>query len=111
MAVAGGSNRLRGSKLTRTIRTRKYEAPYDGGMPFCALPPLDGPAEYRRHQPYSEGLSHGEKRGKGSHPFLYRHDPPQGLTIPDHAEIGRGTLRAIIRQAGLTVELFRGLLD
>jgi len=32
------------------------------------------------------------------------------LTIPDHSEIAKGTLRAIIRQAGLTVDEFRELL-
>ena len=49
-------------------------------------------------------------RGKGSHIFVYRADPPAGITIPDHKEIGRGTLRAILRQAGLTVEDFLELL-
>ncbi|NQU25169.1 MAG: type II toxin-antitoxin system HicA family toxin [Candidatus Nealsonbacteria bacterium] len=49
-------------------------------------------------------------RGKGSHVFVYRADPPTGITIPNHKEIGRGTLRAILRQAGLTVEDFMQLL-
>ncbi|MFB3139521.1 MAG: type II toxin-antitoxin system HicA family toxin, partial [Phycisphaerales bacterium] len=31
-------------------------------------------------------------------------------TIPDHRELDRGTLRAIIRQAGLTVDEFLALL-
>lgn len=48
-------------------------------------------------------------RGKGSHTFLYRPDPPTGLTVPK-GEIGRGLLRAIIRQAGMTVEEFLKLL-
>jgi hypothetical protein len=30
--------------------------------------------------------------------------------VPDHKEVARGTLRAIIREAGLTVEEFRDLL-
>jgi len=30
--------------------------------------------------------------------------------VPDHKEIARGTLRAIIRQAGLTIEEFIQLL-
>ena len=38
------------------------------------------------------------------HPFR----PP--LTIPNHKEIGRGTLRAIIRDAELTTEEFLKLL-
>jgi len=31
------------------------------------------------------------------------------LTVPDHKEIAKGTLRAIIRQAGLKVEEFKKL--
>lgn len=47
----------------------------------------------------------------GSH-LILRHDLPpyRRLTIPLHAELRPGTLRAIIRQAGLTVEEFKGLL-
>jgi predicted RNA binding protein YcfA (HicA-like mRNA interferase family) len=32
------------------------------------------------------------------------------LTVPDHRELAKGTLRAIIREAGLAVEQFVGLL-
>lgn len=32
------------------------------------------------------------------------------LVVPDHKEIRRGTLRVIIRQAGLTVQEFLDLL-
>ena len=49
-------------------------------------------------------------RGKGSHLFLFRSDPPTALTVPNHRELKRGMLRAIIRQAGLTVEEFLDLL-
>jgi predicted RNA binding protein YcfA (HicA-like mRNA interferase family) len=49
-------------------------------------------------------------RGRGSHIFVYRADPPKGITVPDHKEIGRGLLRAIIRQADLTVVQFVTLL-
>jgi predicted RNA binding protein YcfA (HicA-like mRNA interferase family) len=49
-------------------------------------------------------------RGKGSHLFLFRDDPQTALTVPDHRELKRGLLRAIIRQAGLTVDEFRALL-
>ena len=31
------------------------------------------------------------------------------LVVPDHKEIAKGTLRAIIKQAGLTVEEFNAL--
>ena len=49
-------------------------------------------------------------RGRGSHIFVHRDDPPKGITVPDHKEIGRGLLRAIIRQADLTVDEFMDLL-
>ncbi|QQG40132.1 MAG: type II toxin-antitoxin system HicA family toxin [Candidatus Aenigmatarchaeota archaeon] len=47
---------------------------------------------------------------KGSHMILRRDNPFTQLTVPDHKELDRGTLRAIIRQAGLTVEQFTDLL-
>jgi predicted RNA binding protein YcfA (HicA-like mRNA interferase family) len=50
------------------------------------------------------------KRQKGSHIILRRDDPFAQLVVPDHKELDRGTLRAIIRQAGLSVEQFVELL-
>jgi predicted RNA binding protein YcfA (HicA-like mRNA interferase family) len=52
-----------------------------------------------------------KRRGKGSHMVVARRDPVTIITIPDHRELDRGTLRSIIRQAGLTVEQFVDLLD
>jgi len=49
-------------------------------------------------------------RQKGSHIVLRRHEPFVQLIVPDHTELDRGTLRAIIRQAGLSVEEFTRLL-
>ena len=47
----------------------------------------------------------------GSHIILRNKDPPhRRLTIPNHKEIAKGTLRAIIKQAGLTREGFMDLL-
>ncbi len=46
---------------------------------------------------------------RGSHVHL-RHPTRPPLTIPMHPEIDRGTLRAIIRDAGLTVDEFLELL-
>lgn len=37
-------------------------------------------------------------------------DHPGIITMPDHRELDRGTLRAIIRQAGLSVDEFIALL-
>ncbi len=48
---------------------------------------------------------------RGSHIALRHIDPPhRRLTVPDHREVAKGTLRAIIRQAGLTVDEFRKLI-
>lgn len=50
-------------------------------------------------------------RQRGSHMILRQQTAPhRRLTVPDHDEVARGTLRAIIRQAGLTVEEFIDLL-
>ena len=46
----------------------------------------------------------------GSHIILrHKEQPHRRLTIPNHREISKGTLRAIIRQAGLTREEFLNL--
>jgi predicted RNA binding protein YcfA (HicA-like mRNA interferase family) len=50
------------------------------------------------------------RRQEGSHIVLRRAEPFAQLVVPDHKTLDRGTLRAIIRQAGLTVEAFTGLL-
>ncbi len=50
------------------------------------------------------------KRQEGSHMVLRRDDPFSQLVVPDHRELDRGTLRAIIRQAGLSVDEFVKLL-
>jgi len=46
---------------------------------------------------------------KGSHIHL-RHPVKRPLTVPNHPEIARGTLRTIIKDADLTVEKFLELL-
>lgn len=51
-----------------------------------------------------------KKRQQGSHVVLRRDDPFAQLVVPDHKELDRGTLRAIIRQAGLSVDEFNKLL-
>ena len=44
------------------------------------------------------------KRQHGSHIILRRNDPFSQLVVPNHKELDRGTLRAIIRQADLSTE-------
>jgi predicted RNA binding protein YcfA (HicA-like mRNA interferase family) len=47
----------------------------------------------------------------GSHIILRNVKPPyRRLTIPNHQELAKGTLRSLIRQSGLTVEEFADLL-
>ena len=46
---------------------------------------------------------------ESSHIHL-RHPTRQPLTVPDHREVAKGTLRAIIRDAGLTKDQFVDLL-
>lgn len=50
------------------------------------------------------------KRQEGSHMVLRRDNPFGQLVVPDHKELDRGTLRAIIRQSGLSVDEFIKLL-
>lgn len=51
-----------------------------------------------------------QKRQHGSHIILRRDDPFAQTVVPDHKELDRGTLRAIIRQAGLSTDEFNALL-
>jgi len=46
---------------------------------------------------------------KGSHIILY-HSNGRHLSVPDHRKLDRGTLRALIRGAGITVEEFMALI-
>ncbi len=47
----------------------------------------------------------------GSHIILRHSDPPhRRLTVPNHHQLAKGTLRALIREAGMTVEEFNALV-
>lgn len=50
------------------------------------------------------------KRREGSHITLRRDNPFAQVVVPDHKELDRGTLRAIIRQAGLSLSEFERLM-
>jgi predicted RNA binding protein YcfA (HicA-like mRNA interferase family) len=61
----------------------------------------------------SEGLPEvgWEIRGQvGSHLVMTKPGVRQNLTIPQHPELAPGTLRALIRTAGITVDEFLSLL-
>lgn len=49
-------------------------------------------------------------RQKGSHIVLRKDAPFYQLVVPDHKELDRGTLRAIIKQSGMSVEEFIKLI-
>lgn len=56
-------------------------------------------------------IGYEEDRQRGSHIILRQSSyPHRRITVPDHKEIAKGTLRAIIREAGLTVDEFKALL-
>ena len=50
------------------------------------------------------------RRQRGSHIVLTKAGPPETLSVPDHSQLQAGTLRALIRKAGLTVERFDELI-
>jgi predicted RNA binding protein YcfA (HicA-like mRNA interferase family) len=57
-------------------------------------------------------IGYEKDRQKGSHIVLrQKSHPHRRIIVPDHKEISKGTLRAIIRQSGLTVEGFIKLLS
>ena len=53
-----------------------------------------------------------DRQAKGSHEIWYNPETRRRTTIPNHpgAEIKRGTLKAILEQAGLSLEDFLKLL-
>ncbi|MCC7373816.1 MAG: type II toxin-antitoxin system HicA family toxin [Verrucomicrobiales bacterium] len=50
------------------------------------------------------------RRQHGSHIILRRDDPYAQTVVPNHRQLDRGTLRAILRQADITPEELVGLL-
>lgn len=51
------------------------------------------------------------RRQRGSHIIMQRDDPYAMVVVPNHEELRPGTLKSIIRDAGLTVEQFFTLLN
>ncbi len=54
----------------------------------------------------SEKLGWEVARQRGSHIILTREGHMATLSVPNHPEVARGTLRSLITRAGLTVEQF-----
>jgi predicted RNA binding protein YcfA (HicA-like mRNA interferase family) len=70
------------------------------------LPKLSGRETVRAF----ESLGWRVARQKGSHIILIKDGQVATLSVPDHKEIARGTLRSLIRSAGLTVSEFLDVL-
>ena len=49
-------------------------------------------------------------RQRGSHIILVKEGHIATLSVPDHHEVARGTLRSLIARAGLTIEEFLNAL-
>ena len=48
---------------------------------------------------------------RGSHIIMVKDGEMATLSIPDHKEVARGTLRSLIRTAGFTVDEFCEQID
>jgi len=67
-----------------------------------ALPVLSG----RKTVRVFEKLGWQVARQRGSHIVMTKEGEIATLSIPDHKEIAKGTLRSLIRMAGITVDEF-----
>lgn len=70
------------------------------------LPQVSGPELVRA----LEKLGVSVRRQHGSHIIMRRDDPYAQTVVPNHRQIDRGTLRAILRQIGITPEHLTSLL-
>ena len=66
------------------------------------LPVLNGRKVVRAF----ENLGWQVARQRGSHIIMVKDGEIATLSIPDHREVAKGTLRSLIRTAGITVEEF-----
>lgn len=56
-------------------------------------------------------IGYEEDRQRGSHIVLRQLNyPHRRVIVPDHKEVAKGTIRAVIREAGITVDEFKNLL-
>ncbi|MGV0023361.1 type II toxin-antitoxin system HicA family toxin [Phormidesmis priestleyi] len=53
-----------------------------------------------------ESLGWEVVRQTGSHIIMVKDEEPATLSVPEHREVAKGTLRSLIRTAGLTVDEF-----
>jgi predicted RNA binding protein YcfA (HicA-like mRNA interferase family) len=66
------------------------------------LPRMSGREVVRAFQKHGWEVA----RQRGSHIIMVKPGQNVTLSIPDHKEVAKGTLRSLIRSAGLTVQQF-----
>lgn len=67
-----------------------------------ALPVLSGREVVRVFERFGWRIA----RQRGSHIVLIKPDQIATLSVPDHREVAKGTLRSLVRAAGVAVEAF-----
>jgi len=67
-----------------------------------SLPALSG----RKVAEVFESFGWEVVRRRGSHIILVKENHNATLSVPDHKEVAKGTLRSLIRAAGIAVEEF-----
>lgn len=67
-----------------------------------ALPVMSGREVVARFESFGWSVA----RQRGSHIVMIKPGEIATLSIPDHREVAKGTLRKLIRSAGLTVAQF-----
>src|ERR1051326_9626075 len=98
-----GQERARGAVAFRHCGTGPR---IRGGAVLAQLPVISG-REARRAFERAGWIF---ERHRSSHMILTKPGVPANLSVPDHRELDRGTLRALIRASDLTVEQFIELL-
>ena len=69
---------------------------------MAVLRPLSGKDVVRRFETFGWSVA----RRRGSHVVMTKEGEMATLAVPAHKEVAKGTLRSLIRAAGLTVDEF-----
>ncbi|GMV98582.1 MAG: type II toxin-antitoxin system HicA family toxin [Phycisphaerae bacterium] len=71
------------------------------------LPTISGREAIRAFEKIGYQIDHQT----GSHVILRHEQPPhRRLSVPNHRELAKGTLRKLLREAGVSIEAFVSLL-